>query len=132
MLEFLIILIVLALLAGAGWYFWSQYQTGNGASGGGMFGGGKEKRLGVVEQASVDGRRKLVLIRRDGVEHLIMTGGPVDVLVETGISPQRRQAGYAPQPQHQHPQQLGEPLDPGQPQATFGRLRQRGAPSSVE
>ncbi|MEO0731028.1 MAG: flagellar biosynthesis protein FliO, partial [Pseudomonadota bacterium] len=30
-------------------------------------------------------RRKLVLIRRDQTEHLIMTGGPVDVLVETGI-----------------------------------------------
>jgi len=26
-----------------------------------------------------------VLIRRDGVEHLIMTGGPVDVVIETGI-----------------------------------------------
>lgn len=45
----------------------------------------RDKRLGVVETASVDGKRKLVLIRRDEVEHLIMTGGPVDVLVETGI-----------------------------------------------
>jgi formyltetrahydrofolate deformylase len=29
----------------------------------------------------VDGRRRLVLIRRDDVEHLIMTGGPVDVVI---------------------------------------------------
>jgi hypothetical protein len=43
------------------------------------------RRLDVVDQASVDGRRKLVLIRRDNVEHLIMTGGPVDVVIETGI-----------------------------------------------
>jgi flagellar protein FliO/FliZ len=44
-----------------------------------------EPRLGVMEQASVDGKRKLVLIRRDDVEHLIMTGGPVDLVIETGI-----------------------------------------------
>jgi hypothetical protein len=25
------------------------------------------------------------LVRRDDTEHLIMTGGPVDVLIETGI-----------------------------------------------
>lgn len=49
-----------------------------------------EKRLQVLEQASVDGRRRLILIRRDNVEHLIMTGGPVDLVVETGI-------GAAPQ-----------------------------------
>ena len=46
-----------------------------------------ERRLDVVEQANVDGRRRLVLIRRDDVEHLIMTGGPVDVVIETGIGP---------------------------------------------
>jgi flagellar protein FliO/FliZ len=44
-----------------------------------------EKRLQVVEQASIDGRRRLILIRRDNVEHLVMTGGPVDLVVETGI-----------------------------------------------
>lgn len=42
-------------------------------------------RIGVVEQATLDSRRRLVLIRRDNVEHLIMTGGPVDVVIETGI-----------------------------------------------
>lgn len=46
-----------------------------------------ERRLEVVDHASVDSRRKLVLIRRDGVEHLLMTGGPVDVVIETGITP---------------------------------------------
>ena len=45
-----------------------------------------EPRLAVMEQASVDSKRKLVLIRRDDVEHLIMTGGPVDVVIETGIA----------------------------------------------
>jgi hypothetical protein len=49
-----------------------------------------EPRLGVMEETKVDRVRRLVLIRRDDVEHLIMTGGPVDVVIETGIpAPQR-------------------------------------------
>lgn len=44
-----------------------------------------EARLRVVEQISIDGKRQLVLIRRDDVEHLVMTGGPTDVVIETGI-----------------------------------------------
>jgi len=57
-----------------------------------FFGGGsygflrsRDRRLGVVETASVDQLRKLILIRRDDVEHLIMIGGPVDMVVETSI-----------------------------------------------
>jgi len=42
-------------------------------------------RLAVIEAGPVDGRRKLVLIRRDNVEHLIMIGGPNDILVEANI-----------------------------------------------
>jgi len=45
----------------------------------------REKRLGVVETAAVDSKRKLYLLRRDDVEHLVIIGGPVDVVVETGI-----------------------------------------------
>jgi hypothetical protein len=50
-----------------------------------------ERRLEVVDQAGIDGRRKLLLIRRDDVEHLLMTGGPVDVVIETGIPTTPRQ-----------------------------------------
>jgi hypothetical protein len=50
----------------------------------------REPRLGISEHASVDSRRRLVLIRRDNVEHLIMTGGPVDVVIETGINAEER------------------------------------------
>ena len=50
-----------------------------------FFGPRPVKRLEVTDHASVDGRRRLVLVRRDNVEHLIMIGGPVDVVVETGI-----------------------------------------------
>lgn len=50
-----------------------------------FFGPKPERRLEIMDQFNVDGRRRLVLIRRDDVEHLIMTGGPVDVVIETGI-----------------------------------------------
>jgi hypothetical protein len=39
----------------------------------------------VVDAASVDGRRRLVLIRRDNIEHLLMIGGPGDVVIEQNI-----------------------------------------------
>jgi hypothetical protein len=39
----------------------------------------------VIDYASVDGRRRLILVRRDNVEHLVMIGGPTDVVVESNI-----------------------------------------------
>lgn len=46
---------------------------------------GRQPRLAVIDAAPVDGRRRLVLIRRDNIEHLLMIGGPSDVVVETNI-----------------------------------------------
>ena len=46
---------------------------------------GRQPRLAVIDAASVDGRRRLVLIRRDNVEHLMMIGGPNDLVVEPNI-----------------------------------------------
>ncbi|MFN0218451.1 MAG: hypothetical protein ACKVP4_06525 [Hyphomicrobium sp.] len=46
-----------------------------------------DPRIEVIEHAAMDGKRRLVLIRRDDVEHLLLTGGPVDVVIETGIGP---------------------------------------------
>ncbi len=57
-----------------------------------------EKRLDVVDQMTIDGRRRLVLIRRDNVEHLIMTGGPVDVVIETSIASHGKPARTDPTP----------------------------------
>ena len=85
--NFLFWIAMLALVAGlmvAGAWYLRNYQAGGG-TGSGLFGPKPEKRLGFVEQMSLDGRRKVVLIRRDDVEHLIMTGGPVDVVIESGI-----------------------------------------------
>lgn len=49
--------------------------------------GGKSRqpRLQVLDAAAVDARRRLVLVRRDNVEHLVMIGGPTDIVIESGI-----------------------------------------------
>ncbi|WP_297321898.1 flagellar biosynthetic protein FliO [uncultured Bartonella sp.] len=49
--------------------------------------GGKSRtpRLSVRDAAAVDRTRRLVLVRRDNVEHLIMIGGPTDLVIETNI-----------------------------------------------
>lgn len=46
-----------------------------------------ERRLGIVEIASIDAKHRAVLIRRDDREHLVLIGGASDVLIETGIVP---------------------------------------------
>src|SRR6202163_2608858 len=47
---------------------------------------GRQPRLAVIDAAPVgDGRRRLILIRRDNVEHLLMIGGPTDVVIEPNI-----------------------------------------------
>jgi len=79
---------VIALIGAGAWILKSMLTKGSNKKTG-SFLRGRERRLGVVEAANVDGRRKLILIRRDDTEHLIMTGGPVDVVVETGIQTDR-------------------------------------------
>lgn len=42
-------------------------------------------RLEVIETRALDTRRRLVLVRRDGVGHLLLLGAGADLLIETGI-----------------------------------------------
>lgn len=44
-----------------------------------------DRRLHIVDVANVDGKRRLVLVRRDRVEHLLLLGPSSEVVVETGI-----------------------------------------------
>ena len=45
----------------------------------------RKTRLAVMDATAVDSQRRLVLVRRDDVEHLILIGGPTDVVVEQNI-----------------------------------------------
>lgn len=59
---------------------------------------GRQPRLAVIEAGAVDGRRRLVLIRRDNVEHLLMIGGPSDIVVEQNIVRGQAPGREAPAP----------------------------------
>jgi flagellar protein FliO/FliZ len=78
---FLAFLIVLGLIGAAAW---AVRRFGSGRLGGANA-RGRQPRLGVIDYASVDARRRLILVRRDNVEHLLMIGGPTDVVVEANI-----------------------------------------------
>src|SRR3569833_3464983 len=43
----------------------------------------RQPRMQVLDAAAVDARRRLVLVRRDNVEHLVMIGGPTDIVIES-------------------------------------------------
>ncbi|MEO3999825.1 hypothetical protein [Mesorhizobium sp. CAU 1732] len=61
----------------------------------------RKARLAVMDATAVDSHRRLILVRRDDVEHLILIGGPSDVVVEQNIRllpPTRRPAGEDPLP----------------------------------
>lgn len=47
---------------------------------------GRNRRLAVVDALALDPKRQLLIVRRDNVEHLILVGGPQDVVVESGIA----------------------------------------------
>jgi flagellar protein FliO/FliZ len=77
---FIAFLIVLALIGLTAWLV-----RRFGASRLGTSARGRQPRLAVIDAATVDGRRRLVLIRRDNIEHLLMIGGPTDLVVEPNI-----------------------------------------------
>ena len=67
---------------------------------------GRQRRLAVEEILPLDGKRRLLLIRRDGVEHLVLLDQSSEIVVERGISRDggfeaalREQAGATPRPE---------------------------------
>ncbi|HWK67087.1 MAG TPA: hypothetical protein VNS34_19350 [Rhizobiaceae bacterium] len=79
----------------------------------------RKTRLAVMDATAVDSHRRLVLVRRDDVEHLILIGGPTDVVVEQNIrlSQTRRAplAGEPPQEPASRPARPTEQQRPAQP-----------------
>jgi flagellar protein FliO/FliZ len=45
---------------------------------------GDKRRLAIVEVLPLDAKRRLVLLRRDGVEHLVLLGAASDLVIECG------------------------------------------------
>jgi len=46
-----------------------------------------QRRLALVESLAVDAKHRLLLVRRDGIEHLLLIGGATDLVVEGPITP---------------------------------------------
>jgi flagellar protein FliO/FliZ len=81
-------------------------------------GGRRSPRLAVIDYANVDRRRRLILVRRDNVEHLVMIGGPTDIVVESNFV---RRASAVPR----------APLPPPEG-VTANRLAPANQPTSVD
>jgi hypothetical protein len=79
--NFVIAFIVVLVLIGAATWLVRRF----GATRLDAAGRSRQPRLAVVDATAIDSRRKLVIIRRDNAEHLLMIGGPTDVVVETNI-----------------------------------------------
>src|SRR5262245_12386848 len=88
--QFLITLAIILLIIGFA-YWLVQRFTGVRFPGGNR---GRIPRLAVLDAVPVDSRRRLVLVRRDNVEHLLLIGGTSDVVVEPSI--QRMSMGARP------------------------------------
>jgi hypothetical protein len=82
--------------------------------------GRRGQRLGISEYHEIDKSRRLVLIRRDNVEHLLMIGGPQDVVVESGITASGIAASYAPGPAAVVDTTMAPPIRPAPRPAVFG------------
>lgn len=94
-LRFVLALVfVLALI---GLLAWVARRYGFGGRSNGR--AGRARRLDIVETRTVDGKRRLILLRRDDVEHLVLTGPNSEILIEKGITgPTSNGAGAGPAP----------------------------------
>jgi hypothetical protein len=77
----------------------------------------RQPRLQVLDAAAVDARRRLVLVRRDDVEHLIMIGGPTDIVIESGISAPSDTSAEPTVAAQPRPRAQREPVQPPSPAA---------------
>jgi flagellar biogenesis protein FliO len=83
------------------WWLIRKFSHGTFISGG----RNAQPRLAVLDAAPVDSHRRLVLVRRDDVEHLLLIGGNTDIVVESNIRPfgSPLRAGRDAEPAQQRP-----------------------------
>jgi flagellar protein FliO/FliZ len=48
-----------------------------------------QRRLGILESLNIDGKRRMVLIRRDDTEHLLLLGATTELVIESSITPSK-------------------------------------------
>ena len=77
------LVLVLGLIAGTG-----LLARRFGVGGGFALRKSSRRRLGLVEQISVDNRRRLVLVRKDDTEFLLLVGGGTDLHLDSRPAPE--------------------------------------------
>ncbi len=93
-LRFLVALaFVLGLIALLAWLVRRFGPAGNA-----LKATGRDRRVAIVEVTPIDARRRLVLVRRDGVEHLLLLGAGNDLVVESGFAAPSKPALQEPRP----------------------------------
>jgi len=86
-----------------------------------------------MDATAVDSHRRLVLVRRDDIEHLLLIGGPTDVVVERDIrlSAPRRPALTGDSGHQPAPAPRPRPPQPAPAPAAPAPVRQAPAPQPV-
>lgn len=69
-------------------------------------------RLSIVETRPIDMKRKLVLIRRDNIEHLILIGVNHDLLIEDAIAAPKAQSETPTENQTPRPPEITDLVAP--------------------
>jgi hypothetical protein len=93
--------------------------------------GRRGHRLSISEYHDIDKIRRLVLVRRDGVEHLLLIGPNQDLVIESGIGaaqsrlPLDDEAPLLRRPQHLEP--AAENMERGEPPPMRPRMAPRPA-----
>lgn len=115
--------VLFTAVAVVGYFGWRYWRTSEPRRGGGQ--ARRERRLGLIEATSIGADRKLLLVRRDGAEHLILIGGPIDLVVESGIETRGARPVRAGEPALRTPELAAERVnaDLGQPIAPKPAVR---------
>ena len=116
------LLFVLALIILVAWvlrrYFGGGARTGNSPL------RRRDRRLGIVEATQIGSRHRLVLVRRDDREHLLLIGGSNELLVEGNITTRTETAEVnirATEPTFSSPPPTAESLSTRSPEPSFER-----------
>ncbi len=97
---------------------WAMRRAGAGVR------GKRGNRLAVAETRAVDKNRHLVLVQCDDEEHLLLIGGPQDIVVKANVGvdffdPAEDRASFAPAP---------APMQPTVRAPAFGQQQERREP----
>ena len=85
---------------------------------------GTKKRLSIVEVMAVDAKRRLVLIRRDDREHLVLLGVDRDLVIESNVA-------APPKPSYEQPSETGADVSSFLDLAKRGRQRPQGEGNEI-